>query len=421
MKPSKRASKVPPAGTDLRRLLGAAISHHQQGRLAKAEALYTTLLEKSPDQPDALNNLAALYQRQGRASEAAERYRRLLVPQPLKVEALNNYGVLLREQGDSGAAIEHLRQAVALRPDYPDAAYNLGVTYTEIGHPELAVEPLAAATAAAPARADYHANLARALDAVGRTAEALVHGEATLKLKDAEACDAYRRRGGAGLPTLAPKPFDATHPARNIIAFSLWGEERRYTQGAIANAGMSAAIYPGWTCRFYHDRTVPPEVLERLRALGAQVVLMPDRRGPQEGLFWRFFVAGDEGVDRFLCRDCDSRLNSQEANAVAAWLASNRPFHIMRDAVFHTELIMAGMWGGGGGAFKSIERLCRAFYRPDHGRWADQDFLRLEIWPRIKGRALIHDSYYRLDGAVDFPAAGRRAKPLHVGAGEPAD
>ena len=57
------------------------------------------------------------------------------------------------------------------------------------------------------------------------------------------------------------------------------------------------------------------------------------------------------------------------------------------------------------------------FYRSTEHRWIDQDFLRLEVWPRIREEVLIHDSNYTLFGARPFPAQGRLTPPNHVGAG----
>jgi hypothetical protein len=59
------------------------------------------------------------------------------------------------------------------------------------------------------------------------------------------------------------------------------------------------------------------------------------------------------------------------------------------------------------------------FWQPTAHRWVDQDFLRMEIWPRICGQAVIHDSCYDLFGAVPFPAEGRLPYGHHVGAGYP--
>ena len=41
------------------------------------------------------------------------------------------------------------------------------------------------------------------------------------------------------------------------------------------------------------------------------------------GMFWRFLVAADRDVDRFIIRDSDSRLNPRERCAIATECLSN--------------------------------------------------------------------------------------------------
>ena len=85
-------------------------------------------------------------------------------------------------------------------------------------------------------------------------------------------------------------------------------------------------------------------------------------------------------------------------------------------APFHIELMLAGLWGGVSGRLGGLRGWIDRFYRPAHHRWADQDFLRAEVWPRIREQTLIHDGFYDLFGARPFPAEGRLKPPDHVGA-----
>lgn len=69
----------------------------------------------------------------------------------------------------------------------------------------------------------------------------------------------------------------------------------------------------------------------------------------------------DPTIKRFLIRDADSIVSHREKAAVDAWLKSDKWFHLMRDNYSHTELILAGMWGGCTGIFiilKHISGLC---------------------------------------------------------------
>src|SRR5262249_9203298 len=172
------------------------------------------------------------------------------------------------------------------------------------------------------------------------------------------------------------------------------------------------SLYPDWTCRVYLDESVPQLAVDKLRDAGSQIVIMPAASN-HYGLFWRFFAADDDQVRYFLCRDADSRINTQEAAAVTEWLGSGKAFHVMRDSLFHTDLILAGLWGGVGGRLDGIRAWIDRFYRRTNHRWVDQDFLRAEVWPRIREQTMIHDSFYALFGAPPFPPEGRLPLPHH--------
>lgn len=404
-----------PAKPDLQALLVEALRHHQAGALDQAEQFYRRMLLERPGHQAALANLGMVFHQRRALAEAETWYARALAAERTP-EVLNNLATLRREQGDLAGAERLLAEVLTLRPDDPDGLYNLGLTLIDAGRPDEAVAPLSQRARDPQAGADIHANLARALHAAGRTPEALRYGRQALLLKDRQARADFKARGGRTLPRVPPPRFDPSHPERNVIAFSLWGTRATYVEGAIANARLATTVYPGWRCRIYLDDTVPFAAVDALRRAGAQLVTMPRSDG-RSGLFWRFLAADDDEVSYFLCRDADSRINTQEAAAVAEWLGSGRPFHIMRDAPFHTELMLAGLWGGVGGRLRGIRTWIDRFYRANLHRWADQDFLRTEIWPRISAQTLIHDSFYDLFDARRYPAAGRLTAPDHVGAG----
>jgi hypothetical protein len=103
-----------------------------------------------------------------------------------------------------------------------------------------------------------------------------------------------------------------TSTEKRVISFGLYGAKHKYTTGAIRNAEMAETYFPGWVCRYYHTSDVPQEVLTKLKELGSELVPIPDGQGYVGGMFWRFHVAADESVDRYIVRDTDSRLNSRD-------------------------------------------------------------------------------------------------------------
>ena len=146
-----------------------------------------------------------------------------------------------------------------------------------------------------------------------------------------------------------------------VISFSLWGDNPKYTVGAIKNAELAKIIYPGWVCRYYVGDSVPADCIQKLSSFDYCEIVKMNVPGNWEGMYWRFFPASDENVDVMISRDADSRLNLKEKAAVDAWLNSECSFHIMRDHPWHTTPILGGMWGTKKGCIKNISELIKTY------------------------------------------------------------
>ncbi|EKU21413.1 tetratricopeptide repeat domain protein [Nannochloropsis gaditana CCMP526] len=86
---------------------------------------------------------------------------------------------------------------------------------------------------------------------------------------------------------------------RRAISFGLYGNDSKYTIGAIRNAELAPLYFPGWIARFYVDSSVPRDVLKRLKELGAEIIMMQTTGNDLiAGMFWRFLVADDASIDR---------------------------------------------------------------------------------------------------------------------------
>lgn len=317
-------------------------------------------------------------------------------------------GVMLFAAKDFSGALTAFGQARRLDPAHPGLALNTGMCLLLAGHPREALAELLAAEQALvgpppPALLDA---LAHACGKLGDLPRARAYGERSLQAKDAAA--------GPSLP-VAARPLNPA--GQRVIAFSLFGALPRYLDGALANARLAPALYPGWRSRFYLDDTVPAASVAALQAAGAEIVHRPRPDRPADALFWRFLVAEDPGVSQFLVRDADSVINPREQAAVAEWLASGRPFHLMRDHPAHTDLMLAGLWGGTAGWLPPLAALLEGFtYRPaTESRSVDQIFLGQRVWPRIRGHCLIHDSVFHLFGAKPFPPGSELPPGRHVG------
>jgi hypothetical protein len=181
-----------------------------------------------------------------------------------------------------------------------------------------------------------------------------------------------------------------------VISFSLWGNRLPYLGGAIENAEVAAALYAGWTARFYCDTRLDPRIVEALSSLGAEIVMMDQARSEWERVFWRMYPFSDRAVDLFISRDCDSLPSPNESHAVQEWLDSEQPFHIIRDHRAHKTPISGGLFGARRGVLPEFAELLPRWRKLRYA--GDEDFLAEVVWPRIREKHVAHDNWKRFTG-----------------------
>ena len=192
-------------------------------------------------------------------------------------------------------------------------------------------------------------------------------------------------------------------PGTNVISMTLYGSELRYTMGAIRNAELAKSNFPSWTLRIYTETPsnnpryglVPQTVLERLRALGVDIHFIDPGEDFVPPMMWRFLVADDTWVDRFIVRDCDSRLIERDAAAVYAWVQSGKPFQCIRDHPSHAAYaVSGGMWGAKPTEIRDVlRRSWREMMRGVRKDYLeDMNFLNYVIWPKVQPHAYCSDS-----------------------------
>jgi hypothetical protein len=197
---------------------------------------------------------------------------------------------------------------------------------------------------------------------------------------------------------------------KRIVSFSLFGSGPLYLEGAVRNAQLVARVYPGWIARMYVSQEIPLSCIDRLQQCGAEVVVK-ERTGLIDGMFWRFLPAGEPDVDAVAVRDVDSRLTHREFAAVEEWLESGFSLHIMRDHPLHKVPVLGGAWGCRGRSIPDIESLIDGWKL-----WAkkgqDQDFLRDTIYPRFRYDCMVHSDFYQYAGesVKPFPAPRNRGE-----------
>ncbi len=194
-----------------------------------------------------------------------------------------------------------------------------------------------------------------------------------------------------------------------------------YLLGAVRNTELQKEFYPGWTCRFYVSQEVPARIIELLENNGAEVVVMENGAPYGEKMRWRFLATGEKDMDACIVRDADSRFGSRERQMGDEWLASGKPFHIIRDHPCHSKAMMGGTWGVRGGCVPDMEKLMketREMYSDD------QAFLLNEIYygrikENLEENVLIHGDFVAFPGETLVPTPpwpdGKGGEPAFVG------
>lgn len=179
----------------------------------------------------------------------------------------------------------------------------------------------------------------------------------------------------------------------NIISFSLWGNNPKYTIGAIKNAELAQNIYADWICRFYIDNTVPNEIIDVLKSLPNTELVNKNINGNWTGMFWRFESSYDKNAKLIIFRDTDSRLSLREKYAVDEWIKSDKTFHIMRDHPYHNFPILGGMWGYKNNNKYPMQILLESFNKTNN-YGTDYKFLAEELYPLIADDKMVHDEFF---------------------------
>jgi hypothetical protein len=177
-----------------------------------------------------------------------------------------------------------------------------------------------------------------------------------------------------------------------IIAFSLYGNDARYTENIATVIRSYQELLPDWKCRIYTAKDVEKKYTRLLTDLGCEIFGMAKTGIDARYTNWRF-LAIEENADAVIIRDLDSLPTSREKVMIEQWLASDKKFHIIRDHINHNALIMAGMWGIKKNNV-SIKKLTRKHLMTNN-YGVDQLFLQNTIYPLFKNDVMVHDSFPR--------------------------
>ena len=178
------------------RLLARAKKIAKKGDHKEARKLYKTVLEASPNNQEAKNELLALQQvkdhlkppkseiqsvfalySNGQIQEALDAVETLTKDYPNESLLYNISGACYKQIGQLEEAFKSFQKAVDLKPDYAEAQYNLGVTIHELGQMDSAIKCYERALAIQHAYPNAHNNLGQILLESGQPDAAMSHFE----------------------------------------------------------------------------------------------------------------------------------------------------------------------------------------------------------------------------------------------------
>jgi len=152
------------------KVLGALLE--QTGKLQESLNANQKVLEISPNDVEAHNNLANTLQELGRLEEAEAILKKAIAIQPGLAQAHFNLGNAIRGLGRLEEAQTCYKKAIAIKTNYAEAHYNLGISFQELGKFADAESSYKKAIAARPDYAEAHYNLGITFQALGRLEDA---------------------------------------------------------------------------------------------------------------------------------------------------------------------------------------------------------------------------------------------------------
>jgi len=149
------------------RSLSAGLQWHQAGELKQAEAAYRQVLERQPDNDEALHLLGVLMHQTGRDELAQQ-----LIQAAIKLDGANdtyyfNLAEIQRATQNLDAAIDSYWKAIEIEATEADYFFGLGTALHESGHTNTAIATFRKAILLAPDDPQIHNNLGNALAETG--------------------------------------------------------------------------------------------------------------------------------------------------------------------------------------------------------------------------------------------------------------
>lgn len=173
--------------------LKRAVSLHQAGQLAQADALYRSVLKGQPRNFDAAFLLGLSLAQRGQFEPAREFFAKAVRIKPESVEGHYNLGLAQHSSGLLAEALESYNRTIKLQPDHAVALHNTGAVLHAMKRHEEAVVCFERALQIKPDYAEAHYNRGIGLQELGRHVEALESFDQAIAIRPPDAEMLYSR------------------------------------------------------------------------------------------------------------------------------------------------------------------------------------------------------------------------------------
>ena len=146
----------------------SVIALYSDGQMQEALDAIETLTKDFPKEPLLYNISGACYKAIDQLDDASKSFEKAVTLKPDYAEAQYNLGITLRELGQVDASIKSYENALAIKHAYPNVHNNLGNIFLELSQLEAAVDHFEWAVAYDPEFDKAHNNLGSTLLALGK-------------------------------------------------------------------------------------------------------------------------------------------------------------------------------------------------------------------------------------------------------------
>ncbi|HYK89075.1 MAG TPA: tetratricopeptide repeat protein [Acidobacteriota bacterium] len=165
-----KAEKQKAAGAEVKAAFDNGLKLAQEGKYAEATVEYKKALEKDPEQPYVLANMADAMSKNNQNEEALAAYQKAIGLKPDDAAMYTNMGVLLGKMGKVTESQEAFKKAASVNPGAAGQNfYNLGATLVNSGKTAEAAEAFKQAIAADPNFAEAYYQLGLCLSGTPNT------------------------------------------------------------------------------------------------------------------------------------------------------------------------------------------------------------------------------------------------------------